>query len=129
RAPGWARAPCRPRGPARPLVGDRDRHRPLPAGRGHLAPLRPGAPSPAPATAAITPERSTFRLVLSYDGTDYHGWQVQPSARTVQGLLLDAARRRFGAETRIVGASRTDAGVHALLQLASLTTAAPTSTL
>jgi tRNA pseudouridine38-40 synthase len=67
--------------------------------------------------------------VLSYDGTDYHGWQVQPSARTVQGLLLEAARQRFGPETRIVGASRTDAGVHALRQVASLTTAARISSL
>jgi tRNA pseudouridine38-40 synthase len=67
--------------------------------------------------------------VLSYDGTDYHGWQIQPSARTVQGLLLGVARRRFGAETRIVGASRTDAGVHALGQVASLTTAAQISAL
>jgi tRNA pseudouridine38-40 synthase len=67
--------------------------------------------------------------VLSYDGTDYHGWQVQPSARTVQGLLLEAARQRFGPETRIVGASRTDAGVHALRQVASLTTTARISSL
>jgi tRNA pseudouridine38-40 synthase len=63
-------------------------------------------------------------LVLSYDGTDYHGWQVQPRARTVQGLLLEAARARFGGDTRITGASRTDAGVHALRQVASLTTTA-----
>jgi tRNA pseudouridine38-40 synthase len=62
--------------------------------------------------------------VLSYDGTDYHGWQVQTGARTVQGTLLQAARRRFGADTRVTGASRTDAGVHALGQVASLTTAA-----
>jgi tRNA pseudouridine38-40 synthase len=62
--------------------------------------------------------------VLSYDGTDYHGWQVQSHARTVQGVLLEAARRRFGPETRVIGASRTDAGVHALRQVASLTTAA-----
>jgi tRNA pseudouridine38-40 synthase len=62
--------------------------------------------------------------VLSYDGTDYHGWQVQAGARTVQGTLVDAARRRFGADTWITGASRTDAGVHALGQVASLTTGA-----
>ena len=62
--------------------------------------------------------------MLSYDGTDYHGWQVQPGARTVQGVLVEAARRRFGADTRITGASRTDAGVHALRQVASLTTSA-----
>ena len=62
--------------------------------------------------------------MLSYDGTDYHGWQVQAGARTVQGTLVAAARARFGADTRITGASRTDAGVHALGQVASLTTGA-----
>jgi len=62
--------------------------------------------------------------VLSYDGTDYHGWQVQPRDRTVQGVLLEAARRRFGPDTRVTGASRTDAGVHALRQVVSLNTAA-----
>src|SRR5207248_1744223 len=74
--------------------------------------------------AAIASARSTFRLVLSYDGTDYHGWQAQAGARTVQGTLVQAARDRFGADTRVTGASRTDAGVHALGQVASLTTAA-----
>jgi len=62
--------------------------------------------------------------VLSYDGTDYHGWQIQAGARTVQGTLTAAARSRFGAETRVTGASRTDAGVHALRQVVSLTTTA-----
>src|SRR2546425_13330179 len=80
---------------------DRDRHHSVSAGRGRVAHLRPGAQSAAPPAAAITPSRSTFRLVLSYDGTDYHGWQVQSRARTVQGALLEAARRRFGPETRV----------------------------
>ena len=62
--------------------------------------------------------------MLSYDGTDFHGWQVQPDTPTVQGTVLAAARRFFGAEVRLVGASRTDAGVHALRQTASLTIAA-----
>ena len=62
--------------------------------------------------------------MLSYDGTDYHGWQVQAGARTVQGTLLEMARRRFGPDTRVTGASRTDAGVHALGQVVSLTTTA-----
>ena len=58
--------------------------------------------------------------MLSYDGADYRGWQVQPGARTVQGTLAEAARRTFGADVRVTGASRTDAGVHALRQTASL---------
>ena len=87
-----------------------------------MAHVRPGA-QPAPPAFAIGPSLSNFRLVLSYDGTDYHGWQVQPRDHTVQGVLLEAARRRFGLETRITGASRTDAGVHALRQVASMTTA------
>lgn len=62
--------------------------------------------------------------MLSYDGTDYHGWQIQAGARTVQGTVTDAARNRFGADTRVTGASRTDAGVHALGQVVSLTTGA-----
>lgn len=49
---------------------------------------------------------------------------MQPDAPTVQGALLDAARRFLGADARVIGASRTDAGVHALRQTASLTTTA-----
>ncbi len=58
--------------------------------------------------------------MLSYDGTAYHGWQVQPRVLTIQGLLTDAGRRLFGAEPRVTGASRTDAGVHALRQTVSI---------
>lgn len=61
--------------------------------------------------------------MLAYDGTDYRGWQVQAAGPTVQGALLRAARA-FDAAARVVGASRTDAGVHALRQTASLTTSA-----
>lgn len=63
----------------------------------------------------------TVRLVLAYDGTGLHGWQVQPDLPTVQGLLLEAVRPLFGGDVRAVGASRTDAGVHALRQTVSLT--------
>jgi tRNA pseudouridine38-40 synthase len=62
--------------------------------------------------------------VLSYDGTDYLGWQSQPGGRTVQDVVREAARRILGETPRVTGASRTDAGVHALRQTASLTTTA-----
>lgn len=62
----------------------------------------------------------TLRLTLSYDGTAYHGWQIQASQPTIQGILREACRRLFGRPVTVVGASRTDAGVHALGQVASL---------
>jgi tRNA pseudouridine38-40 synthase len=62
------------------------------------------------------------RLVLSYDGTAYAGWQAQAGPPTIQALLTGAARGLCGEETRVTGASRTDAGVHALRQTVSLTT-------
>jgi tRNA pseudouridine38-40 synthase len=64
----------------------------------------------------------TLRLTLAYDGTQLHGWQSQPGLPTVQGLVGAASERILGVPTKVVGASRTDAGVHALGQAASLTT-------
>jgi tRNA pseudouridine38-40 synthase len=52
------------------------------------------------------------RLVLEYDGSDFHGWQSQPSVRTVEGVLRDAVRRVTGEEPRFSAAGRTDAGAH-----------------
>ncbi len=66
-----------------------------------------------------------LRLTLAYDGTDLQGWQVQPGRPTVQGLVMDACARILGEPVKVTGASRTDAGVHALRQVASLRTASP----
>ncbi|MCK6481960.1 MAG: tRNA pseudouridine(38-40) synthase TruA [Planctomycetes bacterium] len=61
----------------------------------------------------------TFRAVLEYDGTDFHGWQVQAGRRTVQGVLEEALASILSARVPVIAAGRTDAGVHALGQLVS----------
>ncbi|HVB35283.1 MAG TPA: tRNA pseudouridine(38-40) synthase TruA [Patescibacteria group bacterium] len=63
-----------------------------------------------------------IKLTIAYDGTEFHGWQIQPGRRTIQGLLAEIAANVTGARTVIQGAGRTDAGVHALGQVASFHT-------
>jgi len=55
-----------------------------------------------------------LQLILAFDGTAYHGWQIQANAVTVQSTLLECVSRVTGARPNIIGCSRTDAGVHAL---------------
>jgi tRNA pseudouridine38-40 synthase len=63
-----------------------------------------------------------YKLTLEYDGTSYSGWQTQKNARSIQGTLMEAARHLLGHEVDVQGAGRTDAGVHALAQVAHLET-------
>ena len=66
---------------------------------------------------------TTFKITLAYDGTDYIGWQRQASGTSIQGLLEDALGALDGRDVAAAGAGRTDAGVHALGQVASFTLA------
>ena len=63
-----------------------------------------------------------FKLLLEYDGTAYQGWQVQENRLTIQGIIEDRILKITGEQSRVIGASRTDAGVHALGQVASFRT-------
>lgn len=59
-----------------------------------------------------------IRLTVAYDGTNYHGWQIQNNGNTIEGELARALETFLGAPAEIIGASRTDAGVHALGNIA-----------
>jgi tRNA pseudouridine38-40 synthase len=70
----------------------------------------------------------TLKIVLAYDGTDFVGWQRQAAGASVQGHLEEALAAVEGQPVTVVGAGRTDAGVHALGQVASCTLAHPIGT-
>ena len=63
-----------------------------------------------------------LKLILAYDGSDFSGWQVQPDTATIQGTLASAIGRITGEKVLPQGSGRTDAGVHALAQVATFTT-------
>ena len=67
----------------------------------------------------------TLKIVLAYDGTDFVGWQRQPAGVSVQGLLEQALAAIDGRRVAVIGAGRTDAGVHALGQVASCSISHP----
>jgi len=71
------------------------------------------------------PDQQNWKLTLAYDGTDFHGWQVQPDKPTIQGALRVALGRITGETPLPQGSGRTDAGVHALAQVASFPLRAP----
>src|SRR5262249_45412032 len=90
RSGAWKRSEAgRPRGPSAPNQSD----------RADRAPMR------------------NIKLTLSYDGTDFSGWQRQPDLRTVQQVLEGAIGRLTGTESTTTASGRTDAGVHALGQV------------
>ncbi len=61
-----------------------------------------------------------LKITLAYDGSEFHGWQVQPGLRTVQGALAECLKRLTGEDVLPQGSGRTDTGVHALAQVASV---------
>ena len=71
---------------------------------------------------AITDRMRNLKLTLAYDGTGFHGWQIQPQLRTVQGELQQALQKLFNHELNVTGSGRTDAGVHAHGQVANVQT-------
>ena len=71
---------------------------------------------------------SCYKIIVSYDGSSYHGWQVQKDKKSVASVLQHRFERTFFQTISLVGASRTDAGVHALGQVASFATDLPITT-
>ena len=63
-----------------------------------------------------------IKITIEYDGTNYHGWQIQPNAITIQAAIQDVLAKITKTQTQIIGAGRTDTGVHAAGQVANFHT-------
>ena len=74
--------------------------------------------------AGIGGEAKRIKLVVAYEGTEYCGWQVQPNGITIEGVLNNALSKLLGDDIQVIGASRTDAGVHSLGNVAVFDTRA-----
>jgi tRNA pseudouridine38-40 synthase len=66
--------------------------------------------------------KRNIRLTLAFEGTEYHGWQIQDNSQTLQGLLSEAITRITGEHTALTGSGRTDAGTHARALVANFLT-------
>ncbi len=65
---------------------------------------------------------NNYKMILQYDGTGYSGWQIQENAKTIQQEIINAIKIILKEEVNLIGSGRTDAGVHALGQVANFRT-------
>jgi tRNA pseudouridine38-40 synthase len=81
--------------------------------------------SQVPETPNVLPKSRNLKITLAYDGTEFSGWQIQPGRSTIQGVLASAIGRLTGENVLPQGSGRTDAGVHAMAQIATFASRSP----